>query len=78
MNDIGYVLLQRKRVSDALAVFKLSVQRFPDSFNAYDSLGEAYDAAGDRENAITNYQRSLDLNPKNTNAAAMLQKLLSR
>jgi len=75
INAIGYVLLQRKRVAHAIAVFTLNVQRFPGSFNAYDSLGEAYAAAPDREKAIANYQRSLDLNPKNTNAAAMLQKL---
>ena len=75
MNRVGYNLLQRGRVQDAIAVFQRNVERFPASFNVYDSLGEAYAAAGDREQAIANYQRSLDLNPKNTNASEMLRKL---
>jgi CubicO group peptidase (beta-lactamase class C family) len=75
INDIGYVLLQRKRLADAIAVFQWNARRFPESWNAFDSLGEAYAAAGDRANAIASYQRSLELNPKNSNATAMLQKL---
>jgi tetratricopeptide (TPR) repeat protein len=75
INAIGYNLLQRNRVSDAIALFTLNVERFKESFNAYDSLGEAYAAAGDRAKAIANYTRSLELNPKNTNAAEMVQKL---
>ena len=75
LNGIGYALLQRNRPHDALVVFQRVVERFPDSFNAYDSLGEAYAVLGDRANAITNYQRSLDLNAGNTNAVEMLKKL---
>ena len=46
-----------------------------ESANVYDSLGEAYAAAGEREKAIASYQRSLALDAKNSNAAAWLQKL---
>ena len=48
---------------------------YPDAFNPYDSLGEAYMADGQNELARTNYEKSLELNPDNTNAAQMLQKL---
>jgi urease alpha subunit len=41
----------------------------------YDSLGEAYMANGDKELASKNYRKSLELNPKNTNAVEMLKKL---
>jgi predicted negative regulator of RcsB-dependent stress response len=41
----------------------------------YDSLGEAYMKKGDKEKAIENYQKSLGLNPNNTNAREMLKKL---
>lgn len=75
INQIGYVLLQRQRPRDAVAVFELNVRRFPGSWNAYDSLGEAYAAAEDRVKATASYARSLELNPKNANAAAMLRKL---
>jgi cytochrome c-type biogenesis protein CcmH/NrfG len=47
----------------------------PDSSNAWDSLGEAYMRRGDTKSAIEHYQRSLKLNPANTNAVKMLEKL---
>jgi CubicO group peptidase (beta-lactamase class C family) len=75
INEIGYVLLQKKRPADAVAVFELNVRRFPESWNAHDSLGEAYAATGERQKAIASYQRSLELNPRNANATAMLEKL---
>ena len=75
INAMGYVLLQRGSVADALIVFQKNVERFPNSANAHDSLGEAYAAASDRDNAIASYGKSLELDPKNTNAAEWLQKL---
>ena len=75
INAMGYALRQRGGVADAVIVFERNVERFPRSANVYDSLGEAYAAAGDREKAIANYQRSIELDPKNTNAAAWLDKL---
>lgn len=75
INRIGYLLLAKKRTADAIAIFQLNVRRFPESFNVYDSLGEAYVAAGDVANAIANYRRSLELNPENANAAEWIRKL---
>jgi cytochrome c-type biogenesis protein CcmH/NrfG len=45
------------------------------SFNVYDSLGEAYMINGQAEYAIKNYEKSLALNPDNTNALEMLKRL---
>jgi tetratricopeptide (TPR) repeat protein len=56
-------------------VFKMNVEDYPNSPNAYDSLGEAYMINGNKELSIKNYQRSLELNPNNTNALEMLRKL---
>lgn len=75
INRIGYVLLQRGSVADAIRIFERNAERFPKSANVYDSLAEAYAAAGDRENAIRNYQRSLDLDPANGNAVDWLRRL---
>ena len=75
INEIGYILLQKKKLAEAVAVFELNTRRFPESWNAHDSLGEAYAAAGERAKAAVSYQRSLELNPQNANAAAMLRKL---
>ena len=75
VNDLGYWLLGAKRVKEAIEVFKMNVEDFPNSSNAYDSLGEAYMINGDKELSIKNYQRSLELNPDNKNALEMLRKL---
>lgn len=75
INALGYRLLNTARVADAIEVFKLNVEVFPDSANVYDSLGEAYMKDGDSESAIANYQRSLELNPGNENAKRMQERL---
>jgi imidazolonepropionase-like amidohydrolase len=75
---LGYQLLHKKQVTDAIEIFKLSVEAYPRSYNTYDSLAEAYMDHGDRDLAIQNYRKSLDLNPTNTNATKMLQKLATQ
>ncbi len=76
MNGLGYHLLHtRKAVDAAVVVFRLNVEAFPNSANVYDSLGEAYMVSGNKELAISNYQRALELNPQNTNAVETLKKL---
>ena len=75
LNALGYRLLRRKRVPDAIEILKLNVEAYPDSANVYDSLGEAYFVSGNTPQAIQNYEKSLSLDPANTNAAMMLKKL---
>jgi CubicO group peptidase (beta-lactamase class C family) len=76
MNGLGYELLYSwKRPKDAIEVFKLNVEDYPQSFNVYDSLGEAYAVNGDTEPAIKNYERSIELNPNNTGGIEALKKL---
>lgn len=75
LNQLGYRLLGEQRYSEAIAVLELNVEAHPDSWNAYDSLGEACMGAGDRERAIELYRRSLELNPDNSNGEAMLERL---
>jgi hypothetical protein len=72
---LGYGLLGAKRITDAIEIFKLSVEVAPDYYNTYDSLAEAYMDHGDKELAIRNYRKSLELNPDNTNATEKLQQL---
>ncbi len=75
LNDLGYRLLNTKRVKEAIEIFKLNVETYPQSANVYDSLGEAYMINGDKELAIKNYQRAVELNPQNNNAVETLKKL---
>jgi tetratricopeptide (TPR) repeat protein len=74
-NSLGYRLLGMKKVREAIEIFKLNVESYPQSANVYDSLGEAYAVSGDKELAIKNYRRAVELNPQNTNAIEMLKKL---
>jgi dipeptidyl aminopeptidase/acylaminoacyl peptidase/CubicO group peptidase (beta-lactamase class C family) len=78
INGLGYDLLGIKRVEDAIEVFKLNVSLYPKSWNTYDSLAEGYEAKGDKASAIKNFKRSLELNPKNSNAVEHLEKMNSR
>ena len=76
-NWLGERLLDQHRVHHAIQVLRWNVDLHPDAWNAYHNLGEAYVRAGKREQAIQNYERSLDLNPENENAQRMLDKLRS-
>jgi CubicO group peptidase (beta-lactamase class C family) len=77
MNRLGYALLGGKRVKEAIEIFKLNVEAFPNSANTYDSLGEAYLIAGEKLLAIKNYEKSVELDPKNDGAIEALKKLRS-
>ena len=61
--------------NEAIEIFKLNVAEYPKAFNTYDSLGEAYMVSGNKELAILNYKKSLELNPQNTNATSMLKRI---
>jgi CubicO group peptidase (beta-lactamase class C family) len=75
INDLGYYYMEKKETTNALAVFKLNVDQFPESSNAYDSYGEALLEQGNKKDAIVNYKRSVVLNPTNINAVDILKTL---
>ncbi|MCW8984176.1 MAG: serine hydrolase, partial [Thermoanaerobaculales bacterium] len=77
LNRLGYQFLGQGRPDDAVAVLRLYVALYPESANAYDSLGEALMTAGQLEAAIASYRRSLELNPANGNAVEMIAKIES-
>ncbi len=78
MNALGYILMGEKRIKEAIEVFKLNVENFPQAWNVYDSLGEAYLENGDKELAKKNYDKSVALNPNNANGKEILNKLNSK
>ncbi|MGH1366399.1 MAG: serine hydrolase [Calditrichia bacterium] len=75
LNRLGYYYLGNKETGTAIAVFKLNVEVHPDASNPYDSLGEAYMAAGQNDLAIVNYKKALELNPGMGSAISALEKL---
>jgi len=75
LNFLGYELLGEKKIKEAIEVFTLNVREYPESYNTYDSLGEAYMLDGQKDPAIKNYTKSLELNPDNTNAKKMIERI---
>jgi cytochrome c-type biogenesis protein CcmH/NrfG len=75
VNRLGYELLAGKRPAAAAGILRLNADAFPQSANAWDSLGEAQAAAGDREAAIRSYETALRLEPGSASAADALRRL---
>ena len=75
LNRLGYQLLEQQRFEDAIRIFRLNVEAFPEASNTYDSLGEAYKIAGNKKLAIENLKKSLALNPGNTHAEELIKEV---
>jgi len=74
LNDLGYSYID-KNLPIALAIFKLAIAEYPTPSNVYDSYGEALLKNGQKELAIENYKKSVELNPANTSGIEALKKL---
>jgi MFS family permease len=75
MNALGYEYLYSGKTEEAIALFKLNVEAYPEAYNVYDSLGEGYMENGQYELSIINYKKSLELNAGNSNAREKLEEL---
>lgn len=75
VNDLGFILIRDNKKKEAVEVFKFNLTKFPNSANAYDSLGEGYEAVGEKELAVRNFKKAVELNPKNTYAADRIKEL---
>jgi tetratricopeptide (TPR) repeat protein len=75
LNTQGYNLIQLKKLDDAIKVFTLNTQLFPNAWNTWDSLADAYMQKGEKQIAIGFFKKSLELNPKNGYAKEMVEKL---
>jgi ankyrin repeat protein len=71
-NLLGYRFLQSNALPEAIAVFRMNIELFPESANNYDSLGEAYMTAGDKAASKANYQRAVEKDPSSANAKDVL------
>jgi thiol-disulfide isomerase/thioredoxin len=75
LNACGYVLMAQGGVKEAITVFRMNANLFPQSANCWDSLGEAYAKAGQKDKAVQAYEYVLELDPKSENAKSQLLKL---
>ena len=73
LNSLGYELINQKKFDEAISIFILNTELYPDSWNAYDSLGEAYGDVGRHDLAVVNYRHSLALNAHNAGAERFLK-----
>ena len=72
VNQIGYQHLFADEVDKAIEVLKIQVERYPESANPYDSLGEAYERAGKLDLAVPMYEKAAAIGKKNNDANAAL------
>lgn len=75
MNYAGYQFFERKKLKEAAAIFKLNTEKFPSSFNTYDSYAEALLALGEKGEATEQFKKSLLLNPGSQNGLKRLKEL---
>lgn len=75
INELGYQFMYAKNMEAAASVFAVNMERYPNSFNVYDSYAEAMLYLGKRKQAIKYYKRSLELNPENQNGKDMLARM---
>lgn len=70
INEIGYSFLNaiQPRLIEAIEIFKLNTRNYTKSWNSFDSLAEAFKINGDIKNAITNYEKAIELVPKDDSA----------
>ena len=70
MNDAGYGLLESKKYDDAIVAFRMNADRYPTSWEVWDSLAEGLMGANKFREAIAAYQKALQISPTNWNAGA--------
>jgi tetratricopeptide (TPR) repeat protein len=75
INAYGYRVLGEKRVKEAIEIFRANTDAFPDQYNTWDSLAEAYMEDGQNDLAIRYYRKVLELRPGDENATRMLKRL---
>ena len=68
LNAYGYQLIGQNRLDEAIRIFEINVEKFPDAWNVYDSLGEALANKGDTKAARKNYEKALKLAPEGQKA----------
>lgn len=76
LQTLGYYLIELKRPSDAVEIFKLNAKAFPTSAAVHESLGETYSLLGKKNLAIESYEKAIMIDPANSNAELAVKRLL--
>jgi tetratricopeptide (TPR) repeat protein len=78
LNDLGYYLLDRSRVEDAIRAFRANIAAYPRSAGVYEAIGDAYLAGGHRTAARDGYFRAFELDSTYTRAKRLADSLNAR
>ncbi len=63
LNNLGYLFLFNGKIDQAIGVFKMNVEKHPESWNVYDSLAEAFQKQGKVSDSMKNYKLALEKAP---------------
>ena len=75
IKSLGLSFLSQNKMEEAIGVLKLNSQLYPESWDAYYTLAEAYMKTGDKPMALQNYQKALERNPDESNMKRIMNKL---
>jgi tetratricopeptide (TPR) repeat protein len=62
LNSLAYLMLRQGKKKEALKLFQVNNNLYPESPNTTSSLGEAYLENGEQKKAVTALERALELN----------------
>lgn len=74
INSFGYNLMGEGKSKEALKIFKLNTELYPNGYNTFDSYGECLLILGEKKEGIQAYKKSLELNPENKNAETIIDE----
>ncbi len=74
---LGYRFIQERNFDDAIASFKINIRLFPNDANSYDSMGEAYMLAGNKDESIKCYNQAKDILAKDSTVTDDYRKFLN-
>lgn len=74
-NNLSGQLLHFKKIKESIAACEEWIKEYPNSSMAYESLGRAYLESGNKELAVKFLNKSVELDPENSNAKQMLKTI---
>lgn len=77
-SNVGFKLLKAKKTEEAFKMFTLSANNPNPSWAVYHGLGESYRLMGQKELAISNFKKALELDPNNADSLKAISRLTAR
>ncbi|MEO7983585.1 MAG: hypothetical protein ABI688_05860 [Bacteroidota bacterium] len=75
LNNLGYLLLKQEKKKEALKIFQVNANLYPESANVISSLGEGYYETGDNKKAVAFLEKALELNKSPQDVKGILEIL---